>query len=58
MQIQNVPGSELEDLGFSDDEICLIQTADRTPNEMVFEQEVSLTTGEPIFDGEKVLFQG
>lgn len=58
MQIQTVPGSELEDLGFSDDEICLIQTADQTPNEMVLEPEISHTTGEPIFDGEKVVFQG
>lgn len=57
MQIQNVNSTELEDLGFSDDEIILIKTADRTPNEMVFEPEISHTTGEPIFDGEKVVFQ-
>ncbi|MBJ8931643.1 hypothetical protein [Citrobacter freundii] len=55
MQLQNVSSDELESLGFSDDEITLISTADPIPISLSNEPDYSDSDGEPIFNGVDII---
>lgn len=58
MQLQNVSSEELESLGFSDDEITLISTADPVPDSLKVEPDVSDSEGDPVFNGVEIICEG